>query len=170
MSSAYASIVQLKKMLHNLDGWLGKAAEHAANKKFDPNNLVVARLAPDQYALARQVQAAVDAAKYAAARLAGQEAPKHEDNETTLEQLRARVATVVAYLEGFSEADFAGADDRVIQLPFTPGMGISGADYLTELALPNTYFHLCMAYAILRHNGVELGKRDFIGSLNLRPV
>ncbi len=170
MSHVHASVVQLGKMLRNLDAWLGRAAEHAQKKNFDPNVLVVARLAPDQFALVRQVQSACDGAKLAAARLAGKEAPKHADTETTLDELRARVQTVLAYLDTFAAADFEGAEARQISLPFAPGMVIEGADYLTEMAIPNTYFHLSMAYAILRHNGVELGKRDFLSALNLRPV
>ena len=170
MSTAYANVVQLKKMLHNLDGWLGKAVEHATAKKFDPDVLVSARLAPDQYPLAKQVQAACDSAKLCAARLSGKDVPKHEDNETTLAELRARVAAVAELLGTFTEADFADADSRIITLPFAPGMVINAPDFLVEMAIPNTYFHLCMAYAILRHNGVDLGKRDVIGSLNLRPA
>ena len=170
MSVYYGSVVQLRKMIANLDAWLAKAEAHAAAKSFDPDVLVSCRLAPDQYPLARQVQAACDGAKMTAARLADKEAPKHEDNETTLAALRARTAVVIAYLDTFSEADFAEADGRLITLPFLPGMVIGAEDYLIEMALPNTLFHVSMAYAILRHNGVELGKRDYIGSLNMRPA
>jgi hypothetical protein len=170
VSIYYASVRQLRKMLLNLDGWLVKAAAHAEKKSFDPNILVVARLAPDQFALGRQVQAACDGAKYLAARVSGKDAPRHEDNEKTLDELRARVAAVVSYLDTFTEADFEGSDQRDVALSFAPGMVISAADYMTEMALPNTYFHLCMAYAILRHNGVELGKRDYLASMNLRPA
>lgn len=170
MSLYYASVCQLRKMLLNLDGWLVKAGELAQKKNFDVNNLVVARLAPDQFALGRQVQAACDGAKFLAARTSGKDAPKHEDNEKTIDELRARIASVVGYLDTFAEADFEGSDDRVVTLSFAPGMVISASDYLMEMAVPNTYFHLCMAYAILRHNGVELGKRDYLASLNLRPA
>lgn len=170
MSFYYASVRQLRKMLLNLDAWLVKAGEHAQKKNFDVNTLLSARLAPDQFALGRQVQAACDGAKFLAARTSGKDAPKHEDNETTVEGLRARVAAVVSWLDTFSEADFDGADSREVTLSFAPGMVISASDYLMEMAVPNTYFHLCMAYAILRHNGVELGKRDYLASLNLRPA
>jgi len=163
-------IAQFTKTIENLGRWLDKAAEHAAKKSFDVNVLASARLAPDQYPLARQVQAACDAAKTAAARLAGQEPPRHEDTETTIAELKARTEKVLAYLKGFSPADFEGAETRVVALPFIPGKGMLGADYLRELATPNLYFHLTTAYAILRHNGVDLGKMDFIGSLNLRDV
>lgn len=170
MSYPYANVVQLKKMLHNLDARLGKAVDHAAAKGFDPNVLLSARLAPDQYALVRQVQAACDSAKLAAARLSGREVPRHEDNEASVAELRARISSVTELLGTFTEADFAGVDQRIVTLPFAPGMVIDAPDYLVEMALPNCYFHLCMAYAILRHNGVDLGKRDLIGSLNLRPA
>ena len=170
MSHAYRAVLQLKKMIHNLDQWLAKAAESATNRKFDPNILLGARLAPDQYPLVRQVQAACDGAKLAAARLSGKEAPKHEDNETTLDALRARTALVIEFLNTFNESDFDGVDTRLVSLPFAPGMVIDAHDVLVEMAQPNTYFHLCMAYAILRHNGVDLGKRDYIGSMALRPA
>lgn len=163
-------IAQFTKTIENLGRWLDKATEHAAKKSFDVNVFAGARLAPDQYPLARQVQAACDAAKTAAARLEGQEPPRHEDTETTIAELKARTEKVIAYLKGFSPADFEGAETRVVALPFMPGKAMTGADYLRELAAPNLYFHLTTAYAILRHNGVDLGKIDFIGSLNLRDA
>lgn len=159
-----------KKHLTNLDGYLTKAIAHAEARGFNPEVLFSYRLAPDQYALSRQVQATCDAAKAAAARLAGKEPPSHPDTETTLAELRARIATVLAYLDTFTDADFEGAEAREIRLPFAPGTVIVGADYLCDLATPNFYFHLTMAYAILRHAGVPLGKTDFIGSLSLRPA
>ena len=162
MSIYAVSVHQIRKMISNLDGFLAKAAEHAQKKGFDPNVLVVARLAPDQYALGRQVQAACDAAKFCAARISGREAPKHPDTETTLDELRARAQTVVSYLGEYTEADFEGADERLVSLQFAPGMVIRAQDYLVEMALPNFYFHVSMAYAILRHNGVDLGKADYL--------
>jgi hypothetical protein len=168
MSLVYAQIAQLKKMLTNLEGWLDKATSHAKAKNFDPNVFATARLAPDQYPLTRQVQAACDAAKFVAARLSGKEAPKHPDTEQTVDELRARIRTAVAWLDGLNEADFAGAETRVIELPFLEGKVLSGANYLVEMAAPNFYFHVTTAYAILRHNGVDLGKREFIGSLPVR--
>jgi hypothetical protein len=159
-----------KKHLTNLDSYLTKAIAHAASRGFNPEVLFSYRLAPDQYALSRQVQATCDAAKSAAARLAGQEPPSHPDTEATLAELRTRIATVLAYLNTFTDADFADAETREIRLPFAPGTVIAGSDYLAELAVPNFYFHLSMAYAILRHAGVPLGKTDFIGSLSLRPA
>ncbi len=167
--SIHASVtVQFRKMLTSLDKWLTAAEAHAKAKSFDPNVLVSARLAPDQYSLVRQIQAACDGAKFAAARLTGKEPPKHPDTEQTMDELHKRIQTVVAYLDTFTEADFAGAETRAIELSFMPGKVISGDDFLREMAVPNVYFHLNMAYAILRHNGVALGKTDYIGSLNLR--
>ena len=168
MSLYDATVPQLSKMLANLDKWLETAIAHAKTKAFDPNVLVSARLAPDQYPLARQVQSTCDAAKYAAARLTGKEPPKHPDTEQTMDELRARVATCKAYVETITKADFAGAADRAIALPFLEGKTILGTDYVNEMVLPNFYFHLTTAYAILRHNGVALGKMDFIGSLKLQ--
>lgn len=164
------STAPLRKMLLNLDAWIGKALAHAEARKFDPSVYLTARLAPDQYPLPRQIQAACDAAKSAAARLSGQEPPKHPDVETTIPELRARIATVVAYLDTFTPADFEGAEARAIALPFLQGKVMSGADYVTEMALPNFYFHVVTAYAILRHCGVDLGKTDYIGSLSLRDA
>src|ERR1700723_152586 len=109
MSYVFATVTQCKKALSNLDGWLAKAAAHAKAKSFDPNVLLAARLAPDQYPLVRQVQSACDSAKFAAARLSAKEAPKHPDVEQTMDELRARVRTCIQYLDGFKVADFAGA-------------------------------------------------------------
>jgi uncharacterized protein len=170
MSLYQASVPQLKKMLNNLDKWLDAAVAHAAKKSFEPAVLLTARLAPDQYSLTRQIQACCDGAKFTAARLAGKEAPKHPDTETTLEELRARIRSTLEFLDTVTEADFAGAKERVITLPFMPGKALTAADYLNEMALPNFYFHLTTAFAILRHNGVDVGKTAFIGSLNLRDA
>lgn len=164
------TLTQVIKMLENLDRWITKGVEHAAAKSFDPSVLLTARLAPDQYNFTRQVQAAADAAKFLGARLSGKDAPKHPDTETTADELHARIASVVAYLKGFKPEDFATADTRVVGLAWMPGKGLNGNDYLHELALPNFYFHVTTAYSILRHNGVTLGKADFIGSLNLRDM
>jgi hypothetical protein len=164
--SLHAAVVQMKSMLQNLDRWLTKASEHAKAKGFDPNVLVQSRLAPDQYTLARQVQSACDAAKFAAARLTGKDAPAHPDTETTIDELHARIAKVIEYLGTFTEKDFENAATRKVPLPFIPGgtKGMLGANYLLQMAAPNFYFHVTTAYAILRHNGVDLGKRDYIGS------
>jgi hypothetical protein len=158
----------MKKMLSNLDKWLEAAAAHAQAKSFDPNVFVGLRLAPDQFAFARQVQTACDTAKLAAARLSGKDAPAHADTEQTLEELRARVKAVVAYLDGFSAKDFEAAATRSITQARWEGKTMSGADYFLEHALPNFFFHVTHAYAILRHNGVNVGKRDYLGTLSLR--
>ena len=159
------TLTQFVKMLKNLDHWLEAANAFAEKKKFAPDVLVHSRLAPDQYALDQQVQSACDAAKYAAAYLSGQTAPSHPDTEKTLAELRARVRTCVQYLESVKPSAYAGAADKRVAPPWLEGRWFRGADYLAQIAVPNFYFHVTTAYAILRHNGVELGKRDFIGSM-----
>ena len=170
MREAHAAVVQLTKMLKNLDRRLDKAVEHAEKKSFEPQVLLDARLAPDMYPLMRQIQAACDGVKFLAARLSGKEPPKHPDTETTLDQIRSRLRAVVEYAESFGARDFEGADDRLVSLGFLPGKGVSAGEYLHAMAGPNTYFHIVMAYAILRHNGVALGKTDYVGSLDLRDL
>lgn len=170
MSAAYAQLVQYTKMLKNLDAWLTKAEAYAQAKKFDVAVLAQARLAPDAYPLINQVQNACDGVKTFAARLSGKEPPKHPDTETTFEQLHARIRTVLEYAAQFKADDFKGYESRMTQLSFAPGKGLLGIDYMAEFNVPNTYFHFAMAYAILRHNGVELGKMDYLGSLNMRDL
>ncbi len=162
------TVPQLHKMLRNLDGWLGKATQHAETKKFPVDNLVKARLAPDQFAFDQQVQAACDTAKFLAARLAGKDAPSHPDTEKTFVELRERVAKVIAFLDSFKPADFVGADERKISLPRWEGKWLRGEEYALHHGLPNFYFHASTAYAILRHNGVDLGKRDYLGAMPFR--
>lgn len=168
MSLYRQTIPRFTQALTNLEAWLDKGVAHAKAKSFDPAVLLSARLAPDQYALLRQVQAACDQAKAAPARLTSKEPPKHPDTEQTLEELRARIATVKAYLATFTEADFEGAAERVLVLPALQGKAMLGQDYLDQFALPNFYFHTSMAYAILRHNGVPLVKADVIGKIDIR--
>jgi hypothetical protein len=170
MSLYESSVVPFKKMLSNVEKWLERAMAHAQTKSFDVNVLVGARLAPDQYPLVRQIQAACDGAKLVSARLAAKEAPKHPDTEQTIDELRARLRTCIAWLDTLGPGDFAGAEGRVVPLSFLEGKAMVGSDYLRELALPNFYFHVTTAYAILRHNGVNLGKSDFIGALTLRDL
>jgi hypothetical protein len=165
---SHEMIGQMKKQLGQLDKWLDAAATYAQEKKFDPNLVLIYRLAPDQFPLVRQIQSSCDTAKLAAARLAGKEAPSHPDTEQTLDEVHARVRAVIGYLDGFSAADFAGAATRVITQPRWEGKFMTGADYLLEHAVPNFYFHLSHTYAILRHIGVPLGKRDYLGTLTLR--
>lgn len=164
----YETFSQMKKMLGQLDKWLDAAAAYAKAKSFDPNVVLGLRLAPDQFAFARQVQTACDTAKLAAARLAGKEAPSHPDTEQTIEELQARVRTVIAYLDGFSAKDFEGAAKRVVTQPRWEGKVMTGANYFLEHAVPNFFFHTTHAYAILRHNGVNVGKRDYLGTLSLQ--
>lgn len=159
------SVPQFVKSLGNLGRWLEAAGEFAKKKKFEPAVLLQARLAPDQLPLLRQVQTACDAAKVAGARLVGREAPAHPDVEQSLEELAQRLRTCAAFLESLRPAEFEGAETRKVLLPFLPGKFMSGQNYLTEFALPNFYFHVTTAYAILRHNGLDLGKFDFLGSL-----
>lgn len=161
----YAMFGQWKKMLGQLDKWLGTAATFATEKKFDPNLFLTFRLAPDQFPFVRQVQAACDTAKVAAARLSGKEAPVHEDNEQTIADLQTRVRAVIAYLDGFGEKDFAEAASKSITQPRWEGRVMTGTAYFLEHAMPNFFFHLTHAYAILRHNGVPIGKRDYLGQL-----
>lgn len=164
----FDTIREMKKMLGQLSKWLDAAASHAQSKSFDPNVFAGLRLAPDQFPLARQVQTACDTLKLAVARLAGKDAPSHPDTEQTLEELKQRVATTLAYVDGFVAKDFEAAATRVISQPRWEGKVLSGSDYFYEHVLPNFFFHTTHTYAILRHNGVGLGKRDFLGALSLR--
>ena len=168
MSLYSATVPQLQKMLENLDKWLQKAEAYAETKKFDANTLVAARLAPDQYPLVRQVQAACDQAKYAAAYLSGKQAPSHPDTEKTFDELRQRIHKCLSFLESVPAKDLAGAEERKVAPPWLGGRWLRGDDYLAHVAVPNFFFHATMAYALLRHNGVSLGKRDYLGQLTQR--
>jgi hypothetical protein len=170
MTTTFVTIQQFKKVLSNLDKWLDTATAFGEKKKFDANTLLQARLAPDQFPFVKQVQIACDTAKMAAFRLAGKEPPAQEDNEKTLEDLHARVRACVKHLETFKESDFVGAEGRMVPVKFMPGKGFLGSDYVSEFAVPNFYFHATTAYAILRHNGIDLGKGDFLGSLSLKDI
>ena len=163
----YADVLQMKKVVGHIDSWLAKASSHAGELSYDPSVLLHAYLAPDQVPLVRQVQNACDRAKYAAARLAGKDGPRHPDIEQTIEDLRARIAICAAYLDTFVATDFDAAATRIVTLPFLDDRTISGEAYLRELALPSFYFHATTVYAILRHNGVPLTMRDFIGETSL---
>jgi hypothetical protein len=161
--SAFDTITQFTRMLQNLDQWLQAGVAYAKTKNFEPDVLAQARLAPDQYALVQQVQSACDAAKYAAAYLSGQKAPSHPDVEKTIGELRTRIDTCVKYLKSFKAADFVGAEERTVAPAWMQGSSVRGDVYINRIAVPNFFFHVTTAYAILRHNGVDLGKRDFIG-------
>ncbi len=161
--SAFAIVTQYGRMLENLDAWLQAAITYAQAKGFNAEVLVQSRLAPDQYALVQQIQSACDAAKFAAAYLSGQKAPSHPDTESTIAELRARIATCGAYLKGFKAADFTGAEERRVAPPWMGGQSVRGETYIHRISVPNFYFHVTTAYAILRHNGVPLGKQDYVG-------
>src|ERR1044071_5791949 len=163
----YQAISQCTQMLKNLESWLDKAEEYAGTKKFDVGVLMTGRLAPDMKPFLYQVQSACDYVKAAVAWLSGQTPPKHEDNEQTIDELRARIRKTVAFAESVREAKYAGASERKVKLSWAPGKVIGGEDYLLQMTIPNTFFHIAMAYAILRHNGVDVGKMDFLGSINL---
>jgi hypothetical protein len=165
--SMYAmSVPVFVKTLGNLSSILDKAATYAQAKKIDPGVLLAARLFPDMFALAKQVQVACDFAKGAVARLAGVEPPKDDDSERTFDELKARIARTIEYVSGFGEQQFEGADEREVVLKIRDRtLTYRGLPYLAHVALPNFFFHVVTAYDILRHNGVELGKRDFIGQV-----
>lgn len=158
-----ASVPTFVRMLKNLSRWLDKAQAHAEAKKFDPNVLLGMRLAPDMLPFTRQVQIACDAAKFGVARTAGVEAPRHEDNETSLDQLRERIAKTIAFVESVAPEQFEGSETREVMVPQRSGsFTMTGEDYLRFFALPNFMFHVTTAYGLLRNNGVELGKSDFL--------
>jgi uncharacterized protein len=160
------SIPLLTRGLTNMSAILDKAAAHAAAKKFDALALAQARLFPDMHPLVRQVQIACDTAKGAAARLAVVEVPTHEDTETTLADLKARIAKTVEFLKSITAAQVQGAESRSIEIKFPNGSWkFTGLAYLTDFVLPNFYFHASMVYALLRKNGVEIGKGDFLGTI-----
>jgi hypothetical protein len=150
--------------LKGLSGVLAKAEAHCEAKKIAPEALLTARLFPDMYPLTRQVQAACDGAAKACARLAGVDVPVHPDEEKSFAELQKRIETVSGYLKGFTEQQFEGAATRDISVPAgSRTLNFKGAQFLASFAFPNFYFHATTAYDILRHNGVEVGKRDFLG-------
>lgn len=160
-----ASVPVFKQILTSLSAILEKAEAHVADKKIDPPALLQARLYPDMFTLLRQVQVACDFAKGASARLAGVDVPRYEDTEQTFAELRARIATTLTFIDGLPQDGVEASAQRDI----STGSGekakqFKGQDYLMHYALPHFYFHATTAYAILRHNGVEVGKKDFIGS------
>jgi hypothetical protein len=167
-SMFYQAIAQCTQALRNLETWLDKAEQHAALKKYDVAVLMTSRLAPDQYHFIQQVQSACDYVKFAAARLSGQTPPKQEDTEQTIDELRERIRKTIEFAKSVKEAQYDGASERKVGVTWAPPCKvIRGADYLLQLTIPNTYFHVTTAYAILRHNGVDVGKMDFLRPLNL---
>lgn len=159
-----ASIPVFVHMLGNLSAILDKASAHAEAKKIDPSIYINARLAPDMYPLSRQIQIATDMAKGCAARLAGIDVASYEDNETTFPDLQARIAKTVAFVQSVSAEQINGSEERQVTLKLRgKDVSFSGQPYLLYFVLPNFYFHITAAYAILRHNGLDIGKMDFIG-------
>jgi uncharacterized protein len=166
LSMYQASVPAFVQMLTNLSAILDKAEAHAGNRKIDPEVLLNYRLAPDMLPLVRQIQIAADLAKGAAAQLAGVEVPKHDDTEKSFADLKARLAKTVAFVQSFKPSDIDGSEDRDINLTLGEHtMKFEGDAYLVHFVMPNFYFHCTTAYDILRHCGVELGKRDFIGTI-----
>ncbi|MBC7681342.1 MAG: DUF1993 domain-containing protein [Ferruginibacter sp.] len=166
LSLHQASVPLFVQILGGLSSVLHKAEVHAADKKIDPSVLLQSRLFPDMFALTRQVQIAADFAKGGAARLAGVDVPAYEDNEVTFADLQARIAKTLAFIQSLPVADIeAGADRTIVLRAGTPKeQTLAGSSYLLNYTLPHFFFHATTAYDILRHNGVEVGKKDFVGS------
>ena len=165
LSMYQASAPRFVNTLNNLSLILDKAQVHAEARKIEPAALIAYRLYPDMFPMTRQVQIACDAAKGAVARLAGVEVPKHEDTEQTFAELKARIAKTIAFIKSIKPGQIDGSEDREIALKIGgQDMKFKGTQYLLGFAYPNFYFHVTTAYNILRHNGVEIGKRDYIGN------
>lgn len=156
--------------LTHFDGWFDKAAAHAEARKFDVNTLLGARLAPDQFPLARQIGSASDTAKLATARLTGKAAPVHKDEQVTFDQFRTRIQESIAFIRSTTREDFANAANVVVTFPWYPGKKLAAEAYFLQHAVPNFHFHYVTAYAILRHNGVDVGKSDYLGALPFQDV
>ena len=165
LSMYQASVPVFIRMLGNLSTILGKAATYAETRKFDPSVLINARLAPDMLPLAFQVRTACDSAKGCAARLAGIDVPSYPDTETTFAELQARIAKTIDFMKSLKAEQIDGSEERTIVLKLRQEMQFKGQAYLLGFALPNFYFHPTTAYAILRHNGLDIGKGDFLGSI-----
>jgi len=168
LSMHNASVGVFLKILGNLNIMLEKAEKWTTDRKIDPNAILLARLSPDMFTFTRQVQIATDMAKGTAGRLAGDEPPRFEDNEASFADLRARVAKTIAYLQSLKADAFTGSETRAITLKLGPPgnqreMKFEGLDYLQGFGTPNVYFHFSMVYALLRHNGLDIGKRDYTG-------
>ena len=156
------------KHLRAMDRWIDKVRENAALRKFDADVLIGARLAPDQLPLSAQFQSACDSAKFGVAKLSGTEAPSHPDTEKTFDELRARLGVALSYVESFQDNAFAGWEERRVSHSWMGAKWIAGSDYIIQFAVPNFLFHVTTAYSILRHNGVPLGKSDFIAPISMQ--
>ncbi len=161
-----ASVPVFQQLLGALGDILGKAEEHVTEKKIDPNALLHARLSPDMFTFTRQVQIACDFARGVSARLAGSDVPVYEDKDQSFEELRALVAKTIAFIGGFDASQFEGSEDRtIVTRPGTPReRTFTGRAYLLTYGLPQFFFHVTTAYALLRHNGIAIGKRDYMGA------
>lgn len=160
-----ASVPIFVRMLSNMTAWFDKAEAHAAAKKFDTAVYLSARLAPDMLPFTKQIQIACDTVKFCVARLGGVDAPKFDDSETTLAQLRERIDATIAFVKSVPAAQIDGSEDKDITIPRRDGSTImKGEAYLKHFVLPNLFFHATTTYALLRHNGVEVGKMDFLGA------
>jgi hypothetical protein len=164
----YLIVRQFARTLKNLDGVLEKAQAHAKARNFDVNNYLTERMYPDMLPFVTQVRIACDNAKAAASLLAGKDAPVHEDSEKTFEELRGRIGKCLAYLDTFTEADFERVSPKqIVKLARQPGKGLHANEYLLGRQIPNFYFHVTTAYDLLRRGGVEVGKSDYLGQLNV---
>lgn len=164
------TLVQYAKVLGNLSAILDKAQLFAEQKKIEPAVLLNSRLAPDQFHFIKQVQIATDTCKFTAAKLSGQTPPVFEDTEQTIPELKARIEKTIKYISGFKEDDFKGISDIRTTSPWIKGKFLPGNEYFWQYSIPNFYFHITTAYAILRHNGLEIGKGDYLGQLNYRDL
>jgi hypothetical protein len=165
-------VTQFTKMLTNLLAILAEAEKFASEKKFDVSVLLQSRLSPDQFSLVQQIRTSCDTAKLGAARLADREkdAPVHPDTEQTMAEIRTRIESVIAYLKGFSADAFASSAERRITQPRWNGKTLAGQEFLIQHVIPNFYFHVATAYAILRHNGVVIGKKNYLGDMPYRDA
>ncbi len=167
---AYEYLSQFSKMLNNLSALLDKAQAFSELKKCEPANLLNARLIADQFALTRQVQLTCDTAKAFAARLTGKDIPRHEDRETAVPELQERIRKTIAFLDALQPRDFEGWQTRRTLNPRKEGKYLPGDEYAMQHAIPNFYFHLTTAYSILRSNGVDVGKKDYLGEIKYRDL
>ncbi|NOV30696.1 hypothetical protein A1353_07705 [Methylomonas methanica] len=166
----YQILSQCIHSLTQIEAWLDKAEQYATDKKFDVNILMHSRLAPDMKDFIYQVTSACDYVKAGSARLTGQTPPKHEDTEQTIEEARDRIKKTITFAESVKEVQFERAGEHMITVSWQPGKLIRGEDYLLQIIIPNFFFHLTTAYNILRHNGVEIGKMDYLGSMNFVEI
>jgi hypothetical protein len=166
----YQVIEQCTQTLRCIEVFLDKAESYAEKKNFDVGILLTSGLAPDMKNLTYQVQSACDYVKGGAAWLSGQTPPKHPDAEKTMSEIRARIRKTIEFAESVPESQFARASEQKIKLSWKPGKVMTGEDYLLQMVVPNVYFHVAMVYAILRYNGVDIGKMDFLGQLNFEDI